>query len=56
MFRALKFLSCRSFTCSLKVTPRYFILLMSIVKGVIFLISFSAHLSFESRKVLICLS
>jgi hypothetical protein len=47
-FRDLKY---RSYTCLVSVTLRYFILLMTIVKGVISLISFSAHLlSFEYRK------
>jgi len=45
-FRDLKFLSCRSFTCLVLVTPRYFILFVAIVKDVVSLISFSAHLSF----------
>jgi hypothetical protein len=41
----LKFLSYRTFTCFVRITPRYFILFMNIVKGVISLFSFSAHLS-----------
>jgi hypothetical protein len=45
-FRDLKFLSYRSFTCLVRVTPRYFILFVAIEKGVISLISFSAHLLF----------
>jgi hypothetical protein len=49
-FRDLKFLSYRSFTCFVRVTPRYFILFVTIVKGVVSLISFSAYLSFEQRK------
>jgi hypothetical protein len=49
-FRDLKFLSYRSFTCLVRVTPRYFILFVTIVKGVIALISFSSFLSFECRK------
>jgi hypothetical protein len=39
-------LSYRSFTCLVRVTPRYFILFVAIVKGVFSLISFSACLSF----------
>jgi hypothetical protein len=34
------------FTCLVRVTPRYFIVLVPIVKGVDPLFSFSAHLSF----------
>ena len=45
-FRDLKFLSYRSFICLVRVTPRYFILFVAIVKGVVFLISFSSCLSF----------
>ena len=41
-FRDLKFLSYRSFTSLVRVTPRYFILFVTIVKGVVSLISFSA--------------
>jgi hypothetical protein len=50
IFRDLKFLSYRSFTCLVRVTPRYFILFVTIVRGVISLISLSACLSFEYRK------
>ena len=46
-FRAMKFFSHRSFTCLIRVTQRYFILFLAIVKGVISLISFSVCLSFE---------
>ena len=46
-FRDLRFLSYRSFTCLVRVTPKYVILFVTIVKGVISLISFSAYLSFE---------
>ena len=46
LFRDLKFLSYRSFTCLVIVTPQYFILFVNIVKGVVSLISFSANLSF----------
>jgi hypothetical protein len=49
-FRDLKFLSYRSFTCLDRVTSRYFILLVVIVKDVVSLISFSAHLSFVSIR------
>ena len=49
-FRDFKFLSYRSFTCLVRVTGRYFILFVIIVKVVISLISFSACLSFEYKK------
>jgi hypothetical protein len=42
----LKFLSYRSFTSLVRVTSRYFILFVTIVKDVVTLISFSACLSF----------
>ena len=45
-FRDLRFFSYRSFICSFRVTPRYYIY----VKGVVSLISCSACLSFEYRK------
>ena len=48
--RHLKFLSHRSFTCLIKVTPTYFLLFGTIVRGVISLFSFTACLSFEWRK------
>ena len=51
-FRGLKFLSYISFTCLILVTPRYVMLFMCIVKGVISLISFSACLSFEQKKAI----
>ena len=34
-FRDLKFLSYRSFTCLVTVSPRYFILFVVIVKGIV---------------------
>ena len=40
--RDLRLISCRSFTCLVRVTPRYFILFVAIVKRVVSLISFSA--------------
>ena len=46
-FRDLKFLLYKSFTCLFRVTPTYFILLVTVVKSVICLIYFSASLSFE---------
>jgi hypothetical protein len=46
-FRDLKFLSYISFTSLVRVMPRYFILFVTIEKGVVSLISFSACLSFE---------
>jgi hypothetical protein len=41
-FRDLKFLSYRSFSSLVRVTPRYFILFVTNVKDVVSLISFSA--------------
>jgi hypothetical protein len=49
-FRHQKFLSYRSFTCLVRITPRYFTLFVTIVNSVVSLISFSACLSFEYRK------
>jgi hypothetical protein len=49
-FKDLKFLSYRSFTCLSRATPRYFILFVAVVKGVVSLISFSTHLSFVYRR------
>jgi hypothetical protein len=49
-FRDLKVLSYRSFTCFVRITARYFILFVTIVKDVVSLVSFSAYLSFEYRK------
>ena len=49
-FKDLKFLSYRSFPCLVRVTPRYFILLVVIVRGSVPLISFSASLSFVCRR------
>jgi len=51
-FRDLKFLSYRSLTCLIRVIPRYFVLFMNILKGVIYPILFSAHLSFEYWKAI----
>jgi hypothetical protein len=50
--RDLKFLSYRSLTCLITVTPLYVTLFMTIVKGVVSLISFSVCLSFEYRKAI----
>ena len=50
-FKDLKFLSCKSFTCLVRVTPRYFMLFVAIVKDDVSLISFSAHLSSVHRRV-----
>jgi hypothetical protein len=49
-FRDLKFLSYRFFTSLIRVTPRYFIPFINIVKGFVSLISFSCCLSFVYRK------
>jgi hypothetical protein len=46
----LKFLSYRSFTCLVRVIPRYFILFVPIVKYFTSLISLSAQLSFIERR------
>ena len=46
-FRDLKFLSYISFTSLVRATSRYFILFVTIVKDIIFLISFLACLSFK---------
>ena len=48
-FRDLKFLSYRTFTCLVRDTPRYVILFVTIVKGVISLISFSVY-DFKSES------
>jgi hypothetical protein len=49
-FRDLESLLFRSFTCLVRVTPRYFTLFVAIVKGVDSLISFSAYSSFVCRR------
>jgi hypothetical protein len=49
-FRHLQFLPNTSFTCLARVTSRYFILFVTIVKVVVSLTSFSACLFFEERK------
>ena len=46
----LKFLSYRSFISLVRVTPRYFILFVAIVKDVVSLICFSVCLSFIQKK------
>ena len=48
--RDLKFYSHRPFTWLVRVTSRYFILFVNIVKSIVSLISFSAKLFFEYRK------
>ena len=55
-FRNIKLLSYKSFTCLVRVTPRYFILFMAIVKGIVSLIfsQYAYHLFKE--KLLIYLS
>jgi hypothetical protein len=54
LFRDLNYIIHKNFykffTCLVRVTPRFFILFVAIVKGVISLVSFSTHLSFEYRK------
>ena len=49
-FKDLKFLSNRSFTSLARVTPRYFMLFVAIVKGDVSLISLSASLFFVYRR------
>jgi hypothetical protein len=44
--RDSKFLSYTSFTCLVRVTPRYCILFLTIEKGVVSLIFFSAGFTF----------
>jgi hypothetical protein len=46
----IMFLSYRSFTCLVRVTPRYLILFVAIAKVVVSLISFPSCLSFVSRR------
>ena len=50
VFKDLKFLLHRFFPCIARVTPRYFMLFMAIVKGDVSLISFSARLSSVYRR------
>jgi hypothetical protein len=50
LWRDLKFLPYRSFICLVKVTPRYFVLLVTIEKGFVSLISFLVGFSFEFKK------
>jgi hypothetical protein len=45
----LKFLY-KSFICLVRVIPRYFISFVTIMKGFVSLVSFSAHVSFEYKK------
>jgi hypothetical protein len=52
-FKDLKFLPYMSFTFLVKVTPRYFILFVAIVKGVVSLISFSLHLFFVYMRTIV---
>ena len=49
-FKDLKFLSYKSSTCLVRVTLRYFMLLVAIVRGDVSLISFSVNLSSVYRK------
>lgn len=48
--RDLKFLSYRSFTWLFRVIPRYLVLIVAIVMGVVSLISFLACLPFVQRE------
>jgi hypothetical protein len=50
LLKDLNFLSFRPFTYLIAVTSKYFILFIVIVKGVVFLISFSSQLSFVCRR------
>ena len=49
-FKDLKFLSYRSSTCLVRITPRYFMLFVAIVKGDVSLISSPALLSPVYRR------
>lgn len=49
-FKDLKFLPNRFFTCMVRVTLRYFVFFVAIVKGVASPISSSAHLLFVYRR------
>lgn len=53
--RDLKFLSCIFFTCLIQLVPRYFILFVTIVKGVVSLIFFSVNHALYRGRLLICL-
>jgi hypothetical protein len=55
-FRDLKFFSYRSFACLVRVTPRYFILFVTIVKGVISLFLSQSVYPLNIGRLLICLS
>ena len=48
-------LSYKSFTCLVKVTPKYFTLFVSIVKGIISLISLSTHYHLFFRGLHFCM-
>jgi hypothetical protein len=48
--RNLKLLSYRPFTCLVRFTPRYFILFVALLKGIVSLISFLACVSFAYSK------
>ena len=50
--RDLQFLSYRSFTCLVRVNPRYFILFVAIVKGIISLISFFVYPLYKGRLLI----
>ena len=50
-FRDLKFLSYRVFTYLIRVTPRYFILFVTILKDIISIMCFPANLSFEQKRL-----
>ena len=51
-FKDLMILSFQTFSCLVRVIPRYFVLVKASLKGVVFLISFSVHLSciYESYR------
>ena len=51
-FKDLKFFLYNSFTCMVRVTPRYFVLFVAIVKGDVSLISFSVHLLSAHRRAI----
>ena len=50
LLKYLKFLSYKFSTCLIRANARYFILLETVLKGIVYLISFSIHLLFIYRK------
>ena len=52
----LRFLSYQSFTCLIRVTPRYFMLLVAIAKGIVSLTFFSASLLLCRTYCFLCIN